>query len=76
MIYYYDLHVFYSSRDGFSVPVKIETTKTLDDNDVIQHALITDLIDSEDAEHIDYVDDIDEDEYNNMLGIIKSRKNN
>lgn len=63
---YYDLHVFYSRNDGFSVPIEIETEKTLTDIDVINHAINTELIDSEDANNVDYVTEIEKSEYEEM----------
>ena len=65
--YYYDVHVFYSRNDGFSKPIKIETDKIFTDDDVIQYAVDNGHIGSEDVKHVDYVTEIDEEEYNEMI---------
>jgi len=61
---YYDVHVFYSRDDGFSVPVA--TDEPMSDEEVINVALENEDLDSEDAKHVDYVEEIDEDDYNDM----------
>ncbi len=66
--FYFDLHVFYSRKSGFSVPVKIQAESKPTEEQVIENALMNDLIDSEDANHVDYVDDIDSGTYNEMGG--------
>lgn len=63
---YYDIHVFHSRNDGFSIPVMIENDDSLLDEDVINHAVNTELLDLEDADHVDYVEEIDEEQYNIM----------
>lgn len=66
--FYFDLHVFHSRNNGFSVPVKIQAETKPTEEQVIEHALMNDLIDSEDADSVDYVDDIEEDTYKEMGG--------
>lgn len=66
---YYDVHVFYSRKNGFSVPVEIETDEDfLDEDEVIEIALNRGLIESEDSMQVDYVMELDENEYKNMKG--------
>lgn len=66
---YYDLHVFHSRNDRFSVPLEIESDVELSENDVIDFAVNKDHIDLDDAEHVDYVNEIDEDDYKLMKAI-------
>lgn len=67
---YYDLHVFYSRKDGFSVPVEIETDEEmLTDEEVIEFAEKNGLIDDSDSNQVDYVGEIELNEYNDMKGI-------
>jgi len=67
---YYDLHVFYSRTDGFSVPVEIETDEEmLTDEEVIEFAEKNGLIDDSDSNQVDYVGEIELNEYNDMKGI-------
>lgn len=64
--FYFDLHVFYSRNNGYSVPVKMEKEYKPSEEQIIQYAIDNKLIDSEDAQQIDYVDDIDEETYKEM----------
>lgn len=64
MTKYFDLHVFHERTVGFSVGVKVETEKDfLTESEVIDVALYEGLIDPEDERYIDYVLEIEEDEY-------------
>jgi hypothetical protein len=66
---YFSVHVFYSRNDGFSIPVKIETSEEiLGDEKVIDFAVESKLLDAEDANSVDTVDEIDENEYYLMIG--------
>lgn len=65
--FYYDLHVFYSIKNGFSVPIAIESKQLLNDEDVVDYAIENNLIDDIDMLHINYVIDITEKEYNDMI---------
>ena len=67
--FYYDLHVFYSRKDGFSVPVMIESEEVLSEDEVIKYAVDNNIIDGEDANQVDSVVEIPEFEYNQMKGI-------
>jgi hypothetical protein len=62
---YYDVHVFHSRHDGFSVPVKSEAGE-LDDDAIIDLALEQGLMNTEEARSVDYVEELTEQEYNNM----------
>jgi hypothetical protein len=66
--FYFDLHVFYSRTNGFSVPIKIQAESKPSESQIIENALMNDYIDSEDANHVDYVDDIDIETYKEMGG--------
>jgi len=66
---YFDLHVFYSRKDGFSVPVEIDSDNVYSEDEVIKYAVDNNLVDSEDSNHVDYVNEIELDEYNDMKGI-------
>lgn len=71
MAQYFDLHVFHSRKDGFSVPVAIQDRNeddSFDDDDVIEQAVELGLLDAEEAQYVDSVDDITEQEYNQMKG--------
>lgn len=63
---YYDVHVFYSRFDGYSIPVK--TDRPMDEEDVIEFARDNDLFTEDgDGNHVDYVEEIDETTYK-LLG--------
>lgn len=66
---YYDVHVFYSRKNGFSIPVKIETDEILTDIDIIKICVDNGSLNSDDSDQVDYVAEIEEDEYNQMKGI-------
>lgn len=68
---YFDVHVFFSSGEGYSIPVKIETDKdnSIDDDEIIQHAIDNNLFsETGDAKMVDYVDEIDLEQYSAMKG--------
>lgn len=70
---YFDIHLFYDRKNGCSVPVaisdeKIENSFNFED-DVIENAIEQKLIDAEDQRYIDYVNEIDENEYKQMKGM-------
>lgn len=67
--FYYDLHIFYSRKDGFSVPIVIEGEESHLEEEVIKYAVDNDLISDEDSGQVDSVVEIDEFEYNQMKGI-------
>ena len=56
--YYYDVHVFYSRTNGYSVPMK--TDRPMDEDEIIELASITGLLTEDgDANQVDYVEKID-----------------
>jgi hypothetical protein len=64
---YYDVHVFYSRQDGYSVPVK--TDYSMDEEEVIEFARDNNLFtDDGDGNHVDYVEEIDEVTYKALGG--------
>ena len=63
MTKYYDVHVFYSRQDGYSVPVKIESDEPMSEDEIINEAHLCDGDDN----HVNYVHEIDEEIYK-MLG--------
>lgn len=71
MAQYFDVHVFHSRKDGFSVPVAVldrNVDDSFDDDDIIAQAVAQGVLDAEDAMYVDSVDDITEQEYNQMKG--------
>lgn len=67
---FYDVHVFFNRKNGYSIPVKIETEQSeLSDDDVIQYCVNNDLFsENGDESYVDYVTEIDENEYRHMNG--------
>ena len=65
---FYSVHVFYSRNDGYSIPVAIETNEDfLTDDEIIIYVGTHNLLnDPSDANQIDTIDEIDENEYNLM----------
>lgn len=65
--FYYDVHVFFSRQDGYSVPVKSEWP--LDEEEAIDLANEKGLLtEDDDANYVDYVDEIDEETYKALGG--------
>ena len=68
-IKYFDVHVFYSRTDGFSVPIKINTSEVdTDDDAVIEYAISIGKLDRDDAEHVSYVQEVELYDYVGMGG--------
>ncbi len=72
---FFDVHVFHSRKNGFSVPIlmddQIDDSIDIDDipdEQVIQKALDIDKIDSDDANCVDYVEEISEEDFIAMGG--------
>lgn len=64
--FYYDVHVFYSRQDGYSVPVKSEWP--IDEEEAIEIARDNGLFTEDgDGNHVDNVEEIDEETYK-LLG--------
>ena len=69
-IKYFDVHVFYSRTDGFSVPVKINTSEVdTDDDAVIEYAISIGRLDRDDADHVSYVEEVELHDYIGMNGL-------
>lgn len=61
---FYDVHVFYSRTDGYTVGVEIESVNPLDEEHIIQFAADNNLFTEDgDQNHVDYVLEISEPEY-------------
>jgi hypothetical protein len=65
---FYDVHVFFSRQDGYSIGVKIESAKPLSEDQVIGFAADNQLFtDDGDQNHVDYVEEIAENEYKSLI---------
>lgn len=68
-IKYFDVHVFYSRKDGFSVPIKINTNEVDEDDDtIIEFAVATGKLDIDDANNVSYVEEVELYDYIGMGG--------
>ena len=70
MAQYFDLHVFHSRKDGYSIPMAIldrEPEQSYDDDEIIEMAVRHKILDAEDANYVDTVDEISEQEYKDMV---------
>lgn len=73
--FYYEVHVFYSTRNGFSVFFRDRIYFEMED-DVITKAYDLGLIDQEDMDHVDYVDDsMSKDDYEKVIGVSTGDRN-
>lgn len=62
---FYDVHVFFSRQDGYTVGVKIESVNPLSEEQIIEFTADSGLLTEDgDQNHIDYVVEISESEYN------------
>lgn len=67
MTKFYDVHVFFSRKDGYSVFIQIETEdEFVRDEDVIEEAIKQGKLDECDANQIDYVSEIEEEDFIQM----------
>ena len=67
---YYDIHVFYNRKDGFSVFLEIDSQKKIQsDDDIIIEAIAKGVLESEDSLNVDYVSEITEEEYKQAKNI-------
>lgn len=65
--FYYDVHVFFSRQDGYSVPVKSEWP--LDEEETIELARENNLFTEDgDGYNVDYVEEINEETYKALGG--------
>jgi hypothetical protein len=61
---FYDVHVFYSRSDGYTIGVEIESVNPLSEDQIIEFAADNQLFtDDGDQNHVDYVVEISESEY-------------
>ena len=60
---FYDVHVFYSRTDGYSIGIEIESVKPLTENQIIEFAADSGLLQDGDESQVDYVQEISEIEY-------------
>lgn len=66
-MYYYELHVFYSRSEGYSIGLQSETQ--LSDDDAINLATKRDLFPEQgDGDYVDSVDEMTEKEYKEIFG--------
>jgi len=62
---FYEVHVFFSRQDGYSVAVKVESERPMSEEQIIDDAESLGLFtDGGDENHVDYVEEIDEVRYN------------
>ena len=68
-IKYFDVHVFHSRTNGFSVPIKINTSEFDEDDDtIIEYAIAMGLLDNDDANQVSYVEEVELHDYIGMGG--------
>jgi hypothetical protein len=66
---FYDVHVFFSRNDGYTIGVKIESINPLSEEQIIEFAADNQLFtDDGDQNHVDTIDEIDESVYNILKG--------
>ena len=65
---FYDVHVFFSRQDGYTIGVEIDSAKPLTEDQILEFAADNQLF-SEDGDqyHVDYVEEISESEYKNLI---------
>ena len=61
---YYDIHVFLSRKDGYSIPVSIDTEEDLSEDDIIENAVKQNLFtEGGDESMVDMICEYDEGEW-------------
>lgn len=60
---YYDVHVFISRKNGYSVAVSIETEDELSEDEIIVEAVNQGVLDADDAVYVDNIDEMVETEW-------------
>ena len=67
---YYEIHVFFSRNDGYSVPIAIcsKDLDQFDDDSIINFAITFDKLNNDDAIMVDRVEEIEYDDYIDMGG--------
>lgn len=69
IIQYFDVHCQFE-KSGYSIPVKMVGYRTQTDQSVIEHCKNEELFEQKgDEDFVDYVTEIEEDEYNQMKNI-------
>lgn len=69
-MYYYDIHVFFSRTDGYSVG--LISSVELSEDEAIEEAVKQDKFTEDgDQHHVDTVDEISAKEYQDIFGTIK-----
>lgn len=67
---YFDVHVFFDRKNGYSFPVKIVSDRTLFEDEVIDYCIENNLFREEgDHDYVDYVEEIDLSIYKQMKGV-------
>ena len=66
---YFDVHVFYSRKDGASYFFETTLPDDYNEEDVISDAVNKKIIDVEDMGYVDYVNEVTEEEYKQAKGI-------
>jgi hypothetical protein len=67
---YWELHYFYNEKESGSYYIELNVeSNEVSDNDVIQMAVDKKLIVPEDADYIDYVDEMEYEDYRQAKGI-------
>jgi len=62
---FYDVHIFFARNDGYTIGVKVESAKPLTEDQIIEYAADSGLFTEDgDQNHVDYVVEISESEYN------------
>jgi hypothetical protein len=69
--YYYEIHVI--GKNGFStcLVTKNEYDIDIDSDSILEEAIENKLIDSDDYQYCDYIEELDEKEYEEMFGSLK-----
>jgi len=69
MAQYFELHVFLSRKEGYSVPMVIldrTPEQSYDEDEIIDIAVQQNVLDAGDADMVDTVDEISEHEYSEL----------
>ena len=65
---YFDVHVFHSRNNGYSIPIETVITDDYLGEEIISEAVNQDKLDPDDMNCVDYVKEINQKEYKDMLG--------
>ena len=61
---FYDVHVFFTRNDGYSIGVQIESINPLSEEQIIEYTADKGLFTEDgDQHHVDYVEEINENNY-------------